>query len=389
MGTKIKPEIIGDIGEYIAENYLVSQGFDLVQFGKSKSRKENTIHKKSNLPILPDFGIGYSFGDFRIFSNLDFDLSWRDPKIPKWADFPYESIKELATRCRKYMKCTMRDKSNNSAPCANINRILDKNWLSRIYPYNPDYNFYTDDMKPIKLKGYNLITCCLKNFSNIILSDYRNSLPSKDNFLLANMQILDYIQRCWWKHSEQNPLPHDYAKIISIEKTEGIKAAENLKNENRIALKKFPNSHPGRYDFIGFKKNKYYAIEVKVNSSQLSYWQTVRLGLLKKFGHEIMIVRIKMSQKQINDAATGEEPKFNKIILDNNINSLKVPIPKNEDFLSTIQFVARHERLKNSKNYRIPKVKFKQRESYSASILINFIHKIIRATKNSLIEKSK
>jgi len=53
-------------------------------------------------------------------------------------------------------------------------------------------------------------------------------------------------------------------------------------------------SHPGRIDLFGYKDEKYYCLEVKTNSSQLSPWQVIRLNWMKEQGFASAIIRINL-----------------------------------------------------------------------------------------------
>ncbi|SOB75309.1 hypothetical protein SAMN04488490_0876 [Marinobacter sp. LV10R510-11A] len=105
-----------------------------------------------------------------------------------------------------------------------------------------------------------------------------------------NALVQGYIDRVSSRHNEENTLPYsgDDIRKAGLNTPE----AEKLKEENREAIrarnrdKSFPGGHPGRYDFIGYKDDKHVAIEVKMNSSVVSYWQMLRFKLLNDLGTE-------------------------------------------------------------------------------------------------------
>jgi len=111
-------------------------------------------------------------------------------------------------------------------------------------------------------------------------------------------------------------------------------------------LKKFPGggSHPGRYDFIGHKDGGLYALEVKVNTSKLNYWQTVRLALMARYGCNVSVVRENIEEEQLEVAAKGQNFHFTSVRIDSAIDVSKVELPTDDEFLEVINYVAKHEK---------------------------------------------
>ncbi|QTP59567.1 VRR-NUC domain-containing protein [Billgrantia antri] len=146
-------------------------------------------------------------------------------------------------------------------------------------------------------------------------------------FLKINQKISDYIQQCWTDYNKQDPLPYPGPVVFEMMKKDR-KEAERMKDANRKALKKtFPAGHPGRYDFIGLKNGQYEAIEIKVNTSRLSYWQKVRLGLLQKHGYPVKVVRVKISKEQQEKILVGEESAHTSIDITETVDTKDVHIP--------------------------------------------------------------
>jgi hypothetical protein len=108
-----------------------------------------------------------------------------------------------------------------------------------------------------------------------------------EDFIKANVVVNKYIWNFFVKWREENPEPFP----MSLDKK---KLTEKEKDANRKAMKRFPGNgeHPGRYDFIGFKDGAYAAIEVKANSSRLSYWQEIRLRLLDLLGVKTILLKV-------------------------------------------------------------------------------------------------
>lgn len=350
--NKLKPTIIGEIGEFVAQHYLQRNGYEVVQFGKAMSRsRKKQIFKTCNLPLVPDFGIGYAFGDFSPANSFEPYTGWIDSEYPAWADFKYQDIQELAKECRNHSVCEMRDTKPQSAPCFKVEKILDKEWLLSITPYNSQFTDYDDNGNEIKHKGHKLVFMCLENFTSILINRNKQAPPYGKDFLLVNMLVTEYIKRCYMEHHDKNKPPHNCREIVDVQKKYGADAALKMKNENDLvlsqALEKFPGyAHfPGRYDFIGYKNDDLFAIEVKVNSSSINYWQIVRLALLKRFGCKIMTLRITMTAEQLQNASVGGDPEFENITIGNDVDVSGVNLPSDAEFIKTLNYVADHEKV--------------------------------------------
>lgn len=159
-------------------------------------------------------------------------------------------------------------------------------------------------------------------------------------FDYVNIAVHQYIYKCWEKHRLENPLPYSGRIIVDAMKEGREEEAESMKNKNRKALKEFPKGHPGRYDFILEREGENTALEVKVNKSRLSYWQKMRLSLLRKFNQRTMVVNLKISKDDIDSLLIGENVDSNKIdILKNESPFFKnFNIPSENDFLDTLKY---------------------------------------------------
>lgn len=160
----------------------------------------------------------------------------------------------------------------------------------------------------------------------------QNSLSG--SFVRANVIVNKFIWSFFVKWCEENPEPFPMSlnnKPLSEKEIE----------ENRKAMHRFPGheGHPGRYDFIGFKDDEYAAIEVKSNSSRLSYWQEVRLCLLEYFGVKTILVQVDFDDYDIKS---------------HSISLLKIPeskimIPEISEIVSVIGHKPMSERLQEVK----------------------------------------
>lgn len=139
--------------------------------------------------------------------------------------------------------------------------------------------------------------------------------PYGKEFISVNLMVNQYIQRKWYSHNHNG----------QVGEFEG------------------GTSHPGRYDFITFKDKLFSAVEVKVNSSKLNYWQTVRLSLLQRFGCDAYVLRVNLSKEQIVavlNHETIESPLLNK---EYDLDTRKVYIPSDDEFMEILDMRFPHE----------------------------------------------
>lgn len=300
---------IGNIGETIARRHLSKQGFELVKFGKEMHQKR----EEGNLPIVPDMSIGYSHGYFDTFSLYNtITAEWQNSDIPSWADIPYSNIKSCAEICKKHSECSIRDHKPKHAPCFKTEHFLEKDWLSSIYPAFPPL-LNDENGNPIPLQGHRVVFECLKKILLISIGKHLiDPDHSQNNFILDNILVTKYIDNYYeiWVKT-QPPLPYSAVQLTKELEKNGAAGVEKLLDINRAALKqrKFigQDSYPGRYDFIGFKNGHLYAIEVKVNTSKLTYWQKVRLGCLQMLGYKVKIIQVTINKKTLEDISNGLE----------------------------------------------------------------------------------
>lgn len=339
---KINNKLLGDAGEFLVHRKMTSEGFDIVKFGK-EMRSKKSVFFKENIPTIPDYSMGYSYGTFDFIEQASRtkNMNWLDSEIPRWADFEYKHLKETAYFCKKNSTCKIRDRNRKNAPCYNLDSILDKKWLLSIEPYNELPTVINDDTnKEVILKGHSVISECINNFIRITIEKHRNHLPYNQSFLIVNLIVTKYIDTAWHEFLKNNPLPYNIDDFKYAERVHGKHKSDELKDINREHLKKFPSGHPGRYDFIARDKDgKIYAVEVKVNSSKLSYWQVIRLSLLKRFGCDVIIANVSITKDDVfNLIANNFHPENVKIDFSNHLNTSLIDIPSDEEILKTLNF---------------------------------------------------
>lgn len=331
MAEKIKPEIIGEIGEGLAVDLLASMGYQLVRFDKGMMKKES--RKLGSLPIVPDYGVGYSYGRFGLDCYTNLHGAWGDSVIPSWADISLDKIKRCAKQCRAESECGIRDRNPKTAPCSKIDSILSKNWLASITPECNGLSI-EENGQLVKRTGMVVVGECLRRFRAMIRNEYKSQFLHDRDFILFNQLISEYIQIAWAEWSRIHPLPHSGQKILELSKRPGSdELVEKLKQENRAALKKLPAGHPGRYDLIGQLGSDLFAIEVKTNTSKLNYWQTLRFALLQRFGYKTILVKVTIPTDALQEAVAGAQKFSNTIdVIDNPAIDASVETPSIEQF---------------------------------------------------------
>lgn len=167
-----------------------------------------------------------------------------------------------------------------------------------------------------------------------IISEYVNNSTSIEfSFVKANIIVDKYISNFYQKWSDENPLPHNVTALSSD-------ISEAQKEDNRRWMDKFPGKdHPGRYDFVGLIDNKYSALEVKVNSAKLGYWQRLRLELLSKFHVDVRVLRL-----MTIDGGQSYDVSFEKIKTSNVSESIS-----EEDIIDILLYKPFHIRIQDLK----------------------------------------
>lgn len=132
------------------------------------------------------------------------------------------------------------------------------------------------------------------------------------DFSVSNFLVNEFIQRYYHKYFDEqknkgNP-PHHHSSYLKFKDSKNKKQRmffEQCKQENQAwhnaNTNPFPGggSHPGKFDFIACKDGEFSAVEVKGNSSRLTYWQSVRLYLLKKMGFCVYVYWVKLGPENI------------------------------------------------------------------------------------------
>ena len=165
--------------------------------------------------------------------------------------------------------------------------------------------------------------------SKDFLDRFADIPPYENDFIHTNLMVDQYIKRY-------------YSRFCEV----------NRKNNTKYSINAFPGntSHPGRYDFIAYKNEAFSAIEVKVNSSRINYWQIIRLALLQRYKCSAYILNVLLSKDQISLAACGEEPEVSEVSevseinIINQINTTTVELPSDIEFLEVLRFRSSHER---------------------------------------------
>ena len=354
--AKLSTEKIGAIGESIAQQHLEMTGFSLVRFGKANSKEIRAYKTQSRLPLLPDYSIGCSYGDFKATPEcINSPQSVCD--IPRWADLPYEEVREFTQQCCTRKSCIIRDQDPPLATYACNPQFLGQKPLkSNTASEATTDGLFVDGIMVVR-PGTSPVGVCVGRINKLAIAKYRNNIRSIKSFIIANVITTDYINRKAWQDDElfgglgQN-LPHDGFKIADVWQNLGAAAADKLREENRLVMEKKKHfdrdiSHPGRFDFVGIKDSHLCAIEVKVNSSTLSYWQCIRLGILKMLGFKTLLIHITLDDVQLDNAMKQLPfpPPQVSYIYDPPLGNCAIPAV--EEIESVLNYRATHERARD------------------------------------------
>lgn len=291
--AKFKPEVLGSFGEDIAIRFLQSKGFELVSFGGDRKSGASVLMK--SLPSVNGYWIGSSRVDLDTlqFSN---DNVWVSGTTPSWSDLTDDEIALLASVCKNTSKCDMRDSNAKKCPCGSGVEVFSQGNLEGVFPKGVSV-LYKDGVKQER-SAMHFAYECSNRFSELIASDHRGDVLPLGGFMRDNQLISGYISKLWEKYAKTDlKLPYSGADIRNA----GISSpeAEAMKSANRARLATFPAGHPGRFDYIAKDSTGLIAVEVKVNTSKMSYWQELRFMLLNKFGHRTMLVNVKGTHESL------------------------------------------------------------------------------------------
>ena len=149
---------------------------------------------------------------------------------------------------------------------------------------------------------------------------------TKENFFRLNLLTTYYGQTLSWEHKK-------YMKKYKF------------KNEMAIGTSHY------RYDFVAYKEgrnetflskllnrtNRYYAIEVKTNSSDLNTGQKIRLGLMKRYGFNAQVINVIINDNQIENAINNGVYEYDDIIIKDDFGLSKVKFFNIKDFREIVQ----------------------------------------------------
>jgi len=112
-------------------------------------------------------------------------------------------------------------------------------------------------------------------------------------FIKAYLQINAYIHNLYNLHA----LSPEKRKRSGLDLTD----PEFLPARASAQWTQFWNGYPGRIDFFGVKDGKPACFEVKANRGRLSRWQFIRLQWMKNQGFDANIVRVKLDTTNKNE----------------------------------------------------------------------------------------
>jgi len=298
--AKFKAEIVGIFGEDIAARFLQGKGYELAVFGGDDKSAASKLVKE--LPRINRYWIGSSRADL---ATLQFknDNAWVAGSLPEWADLPDSTIDTLASTCRATSKCRMRDSNPKKSPCTSAAGLFERANLQKVYPLGVATQ--SRDGVELKRSAMHFAYDCSNHFAEIIASDYVGEVVPLGGFMRDNHLISGYIQKTWEKYaSDEMKLPYSGAEIMKHGMTSP--KAEEMKAANRLYMKqqekRFPAGHPGRFDFVAKDELGLIAVEVKVNTSRMSYWQELRFMLLKRMGHRTMLITVKGEHASLEES---------------------------------------------------------------------------------------
>ena len=225
-------------------------------------------------------------------------------------EFDCSELEKLSSLCRRFYKCQV-----DNYPC--------KNSVSEFFQFNRDPvpYFRFPSTGDNKFRFY-----CAINMTYIVTLDKCGLICEK-----SSCPIRSYLKINGYIHNFYDYYPRKF------------------KHDDPVQHKEWSNlwaGHPGRIDFFAHRNGQSFLIEVKVNKSEPSKWQIVRLDWMKKEGFGSYIFRVKFAVKDKeqlrqlftegkNDVALELlQPSYEMVEFDlNEFIKAKVIIPSREDVL--------------------------------------------------------
>ena len=297
---KLTPTIRGLVGEYLAHQYLISEHFDIRNYGSPPSDSKMIEDEKLEKKV----------------------------KIRKSG---IKQIYEYAPNPIDY--CYRRERGESKYGYTDGDRWKEKYaWTYGSAEVKKVLNFFVEDEKKRKNDVFYWRERDMDKWLDFIDGDISNT---KENFYRLNMLISHYID-CLLKRDK-------YSKKLKLDDYDWI-----------------GNNWPGKYDVIGYKKipkydaigykfgeffttGEYYAIEIKVNTSTLSHPQIIRLGLLQKYGFNVMVVNVKISEEKMINAVENDVYEYDEMILNEDVDLSKVKFFKETYFKQFIKSLHKYE----------------------------------------------
>lgn len=278
-------QIFGSVGEFLVKRDLESNGFEVGIYGKAMQPTKSAPYLKPSGATIFDEGIGYS----QLYYH---PLSERD-HFPEAKNFDYtiHDVKRLADICCSNTPCVL---ANSKKPPCVLNEYVfePKSWSTR-YP-GIDELYITNQLA----KGF-LLTC-QQRLQEVAIRRIGDDIAIESVFIRDNQRVNRFISAEWLNYN---------AKF----------------KDSKVDINGFPPGHPGRYDFIALKNGIFRAVEVKVNSSKLSHWQKIRLGMLQKMGHLCIVAKVRIDKSEKNNLLSGNEPTNYEIEYEEFSESMELP----------------------------------------------------------------
>ncbi|MBB1396874.1 hypothetical protein [Pseudoalteromonas sp. SG44-8] len=288
----------GNFAEELVFKDLKGKGYEVLLFGKSRDQRKPNFYCHT----LHDTQVGLSIIDvsnkdiLQHYSKEDVEESFYPSKF----DYSKNELLDLIKICKKKFPCRLRLADKSNAPCRLKEDVFDKSKLEKLKP-QPIHSPFS---------GCSIVNQCQKRIGEISALYHGEDSFITNGFIKDNIKVHLYIRKFLSKIRVENDDFHGVTKMYKLKE------------------------HPGRYDFAAYKDGEYYLVEVKFGTSKLSYWQKIRLGLMKRLGHKVYIAKVVDYKSEIR----YETP------------DIDVELPSNDEMLEVLSFVHPSEKLKRGIN---------------------------------------
>lgn len=344
--------IIGSVGELVTIRELIEQGFTVGLYGSSEITDQEMAILPKPVPTAYDYPLGSSC--LKVENpHVNRDTKWVKYDELKPFDFSEDEINEVASVCRSLVPCEMA--RNGTPPCMHSQWLHNPKCWSELYHIIDTYKTQNDYPRQYARNyyAYEHQGICFERLNYVLALRACDKLNIRSRFLRDNLRIHVYVKNIAYSYQytgldrglkltkseseEKSNLWSEYYKILQNNLPNSELAISVCYEPNKLDMRWAPTRlvelttkekmfkdekdriypYPGkrkeidlRYDLICEKDGICdVAVEVKTNTGRLAYGQLLRLNLLRHFGHDVYLARVRIDKGDLNSLESVVMPR--------------------------------------------------------------------------------